>query len=256
MKKLILLITTSVYLQAADISGRDIINNMVSSDKVLTTEMNIKLIHTEIKHGKEKIKIRELVRYNKRYSDGIYKSKSLIRFQKPDIIKGTGFLVWANRTGGNEQWLFLPKVNSVRKIEAQEKTKSFMNTEFSYEDLDSFNQPDEQYFKQGEEEINGVNCYIVEVIGHSNTQYKRRLAWIDSQDWLLQKVEFYDKNNKLIKILTTNDYLKSEQFCFTKKMKMQNIQTGSNTIMEISDIKYNIDLPKSYFTKEALVNPQ
>ena len=51
MKKLILFITTVFYLQAADITGREVINNLVNSNQVLTTKMNIKLIHTDLKNG-------------------------------------------------------------------------------------------------------------------------------------------------------------------------------------------------------------
>ena len=130
-----------------------------------------------------------------------------------------------------------------------------MNTEFSYEDLESFNRPDEQYFLQGEEVINGLHCHIVEIIGHSNTLYKRRLAWIDSEDWLLRKVEFYDKNNKLLKTLDVDSYFQSNSHSFAEKMTMKNVQTLSSTIMEMSDIQYNINIPDSHFTKETLVNP-
>ena len=255
MKNIILFFALIFYLQAADLTGRDVMTKMVTSDNVITTQMNIKLTHTEVRRGKEKIKIRELVRYHKRYKAGNYISKSLMRFSKPDIIKGTGFLIWAKTAGGNDQWLFLPKVKSARKIEAQDKTKSFMNTEFSYEDLESFNQPDEQYFLEGKEVLDNLNCYIVEVIGHANTQYKRSLAWIDDKEWQLRKVEFYDKNNKLIKVLIVSDYQTIDGFSFTTKMTMENVQTGSHTVMDISNIKFNIDIADSYFTKNSLVNP-
>jgi len=254
MKNIILILGFAFYLHAGDLTGREVMTKMVTSENVLTTLMNIKLTHIEVKRGKEKIKIRELIRYHKRYKTGNYKSKSLMIFSKPDIIKGAGFLIWAKITGGNDQWLFLPKVKSARKIEAQEKTKSFMNTEFSYEDLESFNRPDEQYFLKGEELLNGVNCYIVEVIGHSNTQYRRRLAWVDDEEWLLRKVEFFDKNNKLFKVLTVDGYYESGIYNFTTKMTMNNVRTSSHTVMDLSDIKYNINIPDSYFTKEFLVN--
>ena len=217
--------------------------------------MNINLTHTDVKRSKEYVKIRKIVRYHKRYINGAYKSKSLLRFIKPDIVKGTCFLIWSNRSGGNDQWLFLPKLKTAKKIESKAKTQRFMNTEFSYEDLESFNQVDEQYFLESEENLNDQHCYIVEVIGHTQTQYKRRLVWIDSQNWLLRKVEFYDKNNKLLKILTISEYQNIETYNFSTKLIMKNIQTGSQTVMNVSDIKYNIELPDSYFTKELLVNP-
>lgn len=255
MKKIILLLVTVVSLQAADITGREVINNLVNANLVSTTKMSIKLIHTQIKNDKEKIKVRELNRYHKRYTDGNYNSKSLLQFTKPDIINGTGFLVWAKQSGGNDQWLFLPKVKSARKIEAQEKTKSFMNTEFSYEDLESFNQTNEQYFLNTNEKYNGRNCFIVEIVSHSNTQYKKRLAWID-EDWLLRKVEFYNKQNKLYKILTVDDYINISNVHFTQKMTMKNVQTGSYTVMDISDIEHSIEIPDNFFTIESLENPK
>jgi len=256
MKKLLLLLfSLAVSLSASDLTGRDVIMKMESAEKVLTTQMNIKLTHTDVKRDIEKVRIREMVRYLKRYNNGNYKSKSLLRFIKPDIVKGTGFLIWSNRSSGNDQWLFLPKLKTTKQIESKEKTSRFMNTEFSYEDLESFNQSDEQYFLNCIENFEDKNCYIVEVIGHTQTQYKRRLAWIDSKNWLLHKVEFYDKNDKLLKILTVNDYQNFEKYNFASKMTMKNIQTGSQTVMDFTDIKYNIDLPDSYFTKESLVKP-
>ncbi len=245
----------SVALQAEQLTGRDVIVNMESSEKVLITKMNIKLTHTEIKRGKEKVRVREMVRYLKRYNTGKYKSKSLLRFLKPDIVKGTGFLIWSNRSGGNDQWLFLPKLKTAKQIESKAKTQRFMNTEFSYEDLESFNQSNEQYFLKDEENLNDQHCYIVEVIGHTQTQYKRRLVWIDSDNWLLRRVEFYDKSNKLFKVLTISEYQNFENYNFSTKLIMKNIQTGSHTVMDVSDIKYNIDLSDSYFNKESLVKP-
>lgn len=255
MKKIIFLLVFTTFIQAGQITGRDVIVNMESSKKVLTTKMNIKLTHTDIKRGKEKVRIRELVRYHKRYSNGKYKSKSLLRFIKPDIVKGTCFLIWSKKSGGNEQWLFLPKLKTAKRIESKAKTQRFMNTEFSYEDLEGFNQSDEQYFLKDEENLNDQHCYIVEVIGHTQTQYKRRLVWIDSEDWLLRRVEFYDKNNKLFKVLTISEYQNFENYNFSTKLIMKNIQTGSQTVMDVSDIKYNIDIPDNYFTRESLVKP-
>ncbi len=256
MKKILLILfSLSISLSAGDLTGRDVIVHMESSKKVLTTKMNIKLTHTEIKRGKEKVRIREMVRYHKRYNNGKYKSKSLLRFLKPDIVKGTGFLIWSKQSGGNEQWLFLPKLKTAKQIESKEKTSRFMNTEFSYEDLESFNQSDEQYFLEDKENLNDQHCYIVEVIGHTQTQYKRRLVWIDSENWLLRRVEYYDKNNKLLKVLTINEYQYFENFNFASKLIIKNIQTGCQTVIDVSDIKYNIDLPDRYFTKDSLVNP-
>ena len=122
MKKLLLLLfSLAISLSASDLTGRDVIMKMESAEKVLTTQMNIKLTHTDVKRGKEKVRIREMVRYLKRYKKGNYKSKSLLRFLKPDIVKGTGFLILSKQSGGNDQWLFLPKLKTAKQIEIKSK---------------------------------------------------------------------------------------------------------------------------------------
>ncbi len=55
--------------------------------------------------------------------------------------------------------------------------------------------------------------------------------------------------------LTFSEYLNIENYYFSTKLTMKNIQTGSHTIMDVSGIKYNIDLSDDYFTKDSLVNP-
>ena len=72
--------------------------------------MEIRLEITRVKRDKEKTKVREFIRYEKFYDSGKYRSKSLARFIKPNIVKGTGLLSWVQKNGKTDQWFFLPKL--------------------------------------------------------------------------------------------------------------------------------------------------
>ena len=59
--------------------------------------MEIRLEITRVKRDKEKTKVREFIRYEKFYDSGKYRSKSLARFIKPNIVKGLAYLVGFKR---------------------------------------------------------------------------------------------------------------------------------------------------------------
>lgn len=44
---------------------------------------------------------------------------------------------WRRRKGDDDQWLFLPAVNRVKRIASSNKSGSFIDGEFAYEDLGS-----------------------------------------------------------------------------------------------------------------------
>lgn len=104
--------------------------------KPIDIQTQLKMTLISMKGKKERRRSRELTSIEKKYEDGKFKSKSLLRFSKPKEVKGTGFLTW-DKVGSNpdDQWLYLPALKKVKRIRTKEKGRSFMGTDFSYEDL-------------------------------------------------------------------------------------------------------------------------
>ena len=67
-------------------------------------------------------------------SDG---DRSRIEFEWPADVKGTRMLTWTHRKNDDDQWLYLPAVKRVKRISSNNKSGSFMGSEFAYEDLGS-----------------------------------------------------------------------------------------------------------------------
>ena len=63
--------------------------------------------------------------------------KSLSIFDQPADVKGTAFLTFSHAIEPDEQWLYLPALKRVKRINSKNKSGPFMGSEFSYEDIAS-----------------------------------------------------------------------------------------------------------------------
>jgi hypothetical protein len=61
--------------------------------------------------------------------------RTLVRFNYPNDIKGTAFLVWEHPASDDERFLYLPALGRVRRIAGAEKQESFVGSDLSYEDI-------------------------------------------------------------------------------------------------------------------------
>ena len=73
-----------------DLTAYEVMDRVYSIPKPKTSIMEIRLEITRKKRDKEKTKVREFTRYEKYYEKGKYRSKSMARFNKPNVVKGTG----------------------------------------------------------------------------------------------------------------------------------------------------------------------
>ena len=135
MHRHLFLIMFGTFLFAQDLTPKEILTYVASHPKPESSITEIRLEISREKKGKKKVKVREFTRYEKVYKSGEFTSKSLARFHKPKIVKGTSFLSWVYKNGKTEQWFALPKIQKAKKVKAKDKSKSFLNTDFTYEDL-------------------------------------------------------------------------------------------------------------------------
>ena len=99
-----------VSLGAQDLTPEEILTYVASHPKPESSITEIRLEVTRKKKKKKKVKVREFTRYEKLYTSGKFTSKSLARFHKPKIVKGTSFLSWVYKNGKTDQWFALPKI--------------------------------------------------------------------------------------------------------------------------------------------------
>ena len=157
--------------------------------------------------------------------------KSLIIFENPGDVKGTSFLSFTHKTGSDDQWLYLPALKRVKRIASNNKSGPFMGSEFAYEDISSQEVEKYTYRFTGEESLDGRNHFVVERDPvDPKSGYSRQLAWLDTEEYRVWKVEFYDRGGSLLKTLTVSDYNQYlEKYWRANRWMMVNHKTGKET---------------------------
>jgi len=180
--------------------------------------------------------------------------KSLTIFDEPKDVQGTAFLSFSHAQVPDEQWLYLPALKRVKRISSSNKSGPFMGSEFSFEDLSSFELDKYQYKYIGDEMVDGQNVFVVESTPtYKHSGYTRLVNYIDQKEYRILKTEYYDRKNALLKTLTNTNYKQFlDKFWRAHKMTMENHLKGTSTILEWSDYEFKTGVDERDFNKNAL----
>ncbi|MDJ0645749.1 MAG: outer membrane lipoprotein-sorting protein [Flavobacteriaceae bacterium] len=177
--------------------------------------------------------------------------KSLIVFNSPKDVKGTATLTFTHKVGSDDQWLYLPSIARVKRISSNNKSGPFVGSEFAYEDLSS--QEVEKYAYKFLKEEGGL-LYVEQDPVDPKSGYMRRIvAYNKDKGYRIEKTEFYDRKNALLKTLTYSDYrLYKNKFWRASTFNMVNHQSKKETLLEFRDYNFDANLSDGDFTQVAL----
>ena len=183
-------------------------------------------------------------------------TKKIMIFTYPGDVKGTLLLSWDYDQTGKEddKWLYLPAMKKTRRISgSSSKTDYFMGTDFTYDDMGGRNVDEDKHTLLREDMRDGYKCWVVESIPvDSHEIYSRKVSWIRQDCDAGIYVEYYDKLNKLHRVMTVLDLQKVEGYWTVMKMEMKNVQSGHSTQITVKNPKYDIQVDKNMFTVAKL----
>jgi len=183
-------------------------------------------------------------------------SKSIMFFQSPADVKGTGFLSWQydDPDRDDDKWLYLPAMKKVRRISgSSSRNENFMGSDFTYDDMGGRNVDEDEHSIVGEESLDGFQCWVIESKPlESDAAYTRTVSWIRQDALIPVKVEFYDRMGELLKTLLASDITKEAGFWTSRKLEMSNHKSNHRSIIAMESIEYNIAMNESLFTVPSL----
>lgn len=180
--------------------------------------------------------------------------KVLSIFDRPADIKHTAVLTYSHGLEPDDQWLFLPALKRVKRINSRNKSGPFVGSEFAFEDLGSQEVEKYSYKYLHDEACGEWKCFVVERYPeYVYSGYVRQIAWIDQAEYRIVKVEFYDRKNSLLKTLTYSGYQEYlDYFWRPDEMFMENHQTGKTTTLRWANYKFKTKLKERDFNPNAL----
>lgn len=255
-----IIITTLIVISVMNVAytqeltAREIVDKSIKTTETKGSEMISEL---KILDAKGRERIRKTAIISKEFTDV---KKTIIKFLYPADVKGTGMLIFDYEDKQDDMWIYMPALRKTRRIVSSEKSKSFMGSEFSNADMSMPNLNEFNYKVLGEENLNGISCYMIEStpinedIADENG-FSKRITWIAKDDFLSHKVEYYDLDEELHKITTLKKFElidPNNGKYIAKSMRVENVQNGRVSIMTIEKYQLGATMGEENFTASYL----
>jgi len=244
MIKILIFILSFTFLpsQSDDMSVQDIIkamdNNLNAKSRVLTSRM--------IVHGRRASRTIE----SRNWVMGA--NQAFTEYLSPPREAGTKMLKL-----GDKLWTYSPQTDRVIQISGHMLRQSVMGSDMSYNDMMEDRPMEELYEATLEESvmIDGRDHWIMVLEARvKGLSYPKRRAWIDKEYLLPTKEELYAKSGKLLKTSTMEGIKRIQgrwfpsRFVFKDELK----RNSKGTEWVIDDIRFDVDIPDSRFSKSKL----
>ncbi len=176
---------------------------------------------------------------------------SYVKFLSPARDKGVKYL-----KRGDNLYMYLPRTEKVVKISGHMLRQSLMDSDFSYEDMLESRKLLDSYTAtlEGETTEGGQTCWVVVLTAKKpEVTYHRRKLWIARQTHVAMKSELYARSGLLLKVMTQSEILTHRGRHYPKRTTIwDRLKKGSSTVLELTDIEFDVHVPSRLFSRRNL----
>lgn len=182
---------------------------------------------------------------------------SLTRFTSPSDIKGVGLLTKDYPGDNNDQWLYLPALDRVRRVSSGRKGGRFVGSDLFFEDLRDREPEMDRHRLLGDRKIGKLKVKMLESVpvDRDNSVYSKRVSWIHPGTLIALRVDYYQAHSKKpVKRMSVKRIKRIQGFWTVLDSVMEDLESGHTTRITLSKAKYNQDVPDRIFTSQALAD--
>ena len=176
--------------------------------------------------------------------------KFYVYFHLPADVNKMAFMVWKHVEKDDDRWLYLPALDLVKRIAAAEKRTSFVGSHFFYEDVSGRNTNADEH----ELVDTSDNYYVLKNTPKdpASVEFAYYKMWIHRKTFTTVKVEYYDNNEEKYREYEALGVETIQRYPTVTKSRVKDLRTAGNTVIEYSNVKYDIGLPEDIFTERYL----
>jgi len=189
--------------------------------------------------------------------------KYFIYFHEPGDVRQMTFMVWKYPEKEDDRWIFVPAVDLIRRIAADDSRSSFVGSDFTYEDISGRDLTSDTHKLVREEALGERMSYLVESVPVSSGDYTRKLSWIDKETFLPLKESYFDSQDqpfreftadKIETIVVERDGV-THSFPTATKRTMVNMKREHRTEVTFDSVDYDIGLSDKDFSERNMRKP-
>jgi outer membrane lipoprotein-sorting protein len=230
------------------LTGRQVMDKArrVNQPSDETVEVDMQLVPEGGRVSRRKLRLEYL-----KGADGL--DRMLIRFSYPRRMKGTGLLTLERRSGNDDQWLYLPSLRRTRRIHADARAERFVQSDFTYEDLQPEDLDDNAYKLLRTEQVDGRRCHVVEALPRSPSGYARREIAVDAERWLPVRTLYFDAAGRRLKTQTAAGIARhGERYWRPSRIEMIDHVRRHTTVFDVKSRAIDQRIDPAHFTQRFL----
>jgi outer membrane lipoprotein-sorting protein len=214
----------------------DKVDGVVNAPKDQRMEMKLLLID---KNGGEKVREISMMQQG---SD-----RRVGKFLSPADQKGIGFLSLPNGL----MYIYLPAYKKTRRIASHVKNNKFAGTDFTYEDMEA-KRYSEKWNAELVEEEDGSFVLELRPKPGTETEYSKMVMWIEKDNFFPTRIEYYNKGEKLSKIMTQEKIEAAGGYLIARESEMKDLASGHRTKMILTEVEFDTGIGDDKFTERYL----
>ncbi len=206
------------------------------------------------KKGKERVRGFAMFRLDE--ADG-GNQKYYTYFREPSDVRRMTFVVHKQADGQDKRWLYIPSVDLVKPISADDKNSSFVGSDFTYEDVSGRLWTEDSHALLREDKVGERAVWVIESkpLDEKYDGFARKLSFIDQEHYLQLREEYYDDKDKLVRIFTAEKVEVVAGIPTVTLRKMENVKKQRYTTVSFDKIEYNVGIEDKVFSERYLKNP-
>ncbi len=230
MISILVVISHFFAVPSVALTGHDVMANVYNESKKKSTRSAV--VDMRITDNRQRERVRYF-NYVTKFSED--HEKSLIKFFRPKDIKGTGLFTQSSTDQKEkEQWVYFPALKSLKQLNASDKNKSFMGSDFTYADIAGrpLTADTHQLIKES------PDYYYIESIplDKKSDDYAKIRYVISKQYNVIANAVFYDANGEKIKTLKNTAISTINDVHVVMHSEMVNHQTAGKTVLVVQSM--------------------
>lgn len=203
------------------------------------------------RNGGKRVRVLTMLRWNQATGGD---QKYFMYFHEPGDVRRLTFMVWKYPAREDDRWIFVPAIDLIRRIASEDKYSSFVGSDFSYEDVSGRDVAEDTHTLLREEKLGGRDAFVIESVPRAAAVFTKRVSWIDRENFLPLKEEYYDAQNELQRVFTA-DRIEKVVYPTIMKRTMKNVKTGHRTEVTVNAVEYDIGLKDADFSERRMRRP-
>ena len=187
---------------------------------------------------------------------------TLLFFLSPADVEDTGFLTYDydDPARDDDQWLYLPALKKTKRIASNDKSGSFMGSDFSYADMTERPLDDYDYTLMQETEVEGVPVWQVQCVPKTErekdeTGYEKSVVFVRRDNDVVIRAVHWVKKGKRLKYFEAKKLERIDGIWVATEMQMttkRGNETEHRTLLLASHVRFNQALAQDLFTTRQL----